>query len=86
MSAIGSVRDGMQDLRKKSVTQERSIDRNGEFSHWRMSDATGVSVIERAMGIIVLPVAAFFGLVLVVFSLGIGISLVTFKLMSRFFR
>ena len=86
MSAIGSVRDGMQDLRKKSMTQERSIDRNGEFSHWRMSDATGVSIVERAIGVMALPVAAFFGLILVVFSLGIGVSLVAFKLMSRLFR
>lgn len=86
MSLIGSVRDGMQDLRKKAINQERSIDRNSEFSHWRMSDATGVSVIERAAGVAIIPVAVFWGLVLLVFGLGIGVSLVSFKLLGRFFR
>ena len=86
MSLIGSVRDGLQELRKKSLSQERSIDRSGEFSHWRMSDATGVSVVEKTMGVLILPLVLFWGLIFAVFSVGLGISLLGFKVMGRFFR
>jgi hypothetical protein len=86
MSSIGSVRDGLQDLRKKSLTQERAIDRNGEFSHWRMSDATKVTLLERGLGFAILPVFAFWALILAILSVSIGASLVCFHLLSRLFR
>lgn len=86
MSLIGSVRDGMQELRKKSLSQERVIDRNGEFSHWRLSDATKVLFIEKVIGVLALPVFFFWTLLLLTLSLGIGICLLSFKFLSRLFR
>lgn len=86
MSLIGSVRDGMGDLRKKSLSQEQTIDRNGEFSHWRMSDVTRTSIIERGAGLAVMPLIAFWCLLLLVLGIGMSISLLSFKLLSRFFR
>jgi hypothetical protein len=86
MSLIGSVRDEMHELRRKSLAQERTIDRNGEFSHWRMSDATGVSFLERGLGVLILPVFFFWCLLLVLLSLGMSMSLIGFKLLSRLFR
>ncbi len=86
MSLIGSVRDGLFELRKKSISQERIIDRHGEFSQWRMSDATGVSMVEKTIAVIALPVFLFWFSLLILFSLGMSISLISFNLLSRLFR
>ncbi len=86
MSSIASVRDGIQDLRKKSLLQERAIDRNGEYSHWRLSDATSVSILERGLGLLILPICFFWALLLLLFSIGIGVCLLAFKALSWIFR
>ena len=86
MSLIGSTRDALQNVRKQSILQERRIDRNGEFAHWRKSDATRVSIVERGMALASIPVVFLWGLLLIVLSIGIGFSLLIFRILSRLAR
>lgn len=86
MSSIASARDGIQEQRKKSLSQERNIDRNGEFAHWKLTDVTQVSLIERGMALAVLPLMLIWFLLLVFMSAGLSFSLIIFNALSRVFR
>ena len=86
MSLIASTPDSMQELRKKSIAQERLIDRNGELNHWKISDATQTTLIEKALGIAVLPLAFFWTFLMASLSLGLAFCLLIFRILGRFFR
>jgi hypothetical protein len=83
MSLIGAAKDGLRDVRKRSLEQEHRIDSAGHYEHWRMSDATGVSLVERGLAVAAMPIAALWGLLLVVLSIGMGFALIIFKVLSK---
>ncbi len=87
MSLIGSTRDSLQEIRKKSLVQEQHIDRNGALVRWRIGgDATKVMWLERGLGFASLPIAFFWGLLLAVLGLAIALCLAAFQVLGRLFR
>ncbi len=83
MSLIGSKRNGLQGAYGQSLAQERRINRSGSFKHWQMSDATQVSLLEKGMGILALPILALWAFLLGIFTFGIAACLFLFQVVSR---
>lgn len=86
MSLIGSRRNGHQGVYGQSLAQERRINRSGSFKRWQMSDATQVLLPEKVIGVMALPILAFWVFLFGFFSFGIATCLGLFQVMSRVIR
>jgi hypothetical protein len=56
MSQVVVTDDKLKSRRDQSAKKELQIDREGQFSKWRMSDITKFDPIAAAIGIALLPV------------------------------
>jgi hypothetical protein len=86
MSQVAVNGDNLKLKRKKTLAQERKINRTGDFKKWQMSDATKTLMIERIIAVAFVPIAFFWSLILSFLGIGLTMCLILFKILSKIWR
>ncbi|MEZ4741471.1 MAG: hypothetical protein R3B45_03350 [Bdellovibrionota bacterium] len=66
--------------------QNAKIKLDTYFNKWKKSDATKTTIIERAIGIIGLPILLFWGLLVFFIGTGMAIAMFLLRLVGSFFN
>ncbi|MBP9708276.1 MAG: hypothetical protein KBD78_11580 [Oligoflexales bacterium] len=86
MSQVVVEEDKYTKARKKTLTQEHGIDSSSFRKKWLRSDATKTTMIERLIGIAVLPILALWTLMTLIAGLVFRIIAGVLKFSSQFVR
>ena len=86
MSQVVVTEDALSGKRKQSLRQEHKIDTESAFNHWRRNDITGRDPIAAAVGILALPVVAFWSFVAGCITISFSIMLGIFRILGSLFR
>lgn len=70
MSQVVVTHDALQKSRDASLVQEKNIDSESEYQHWRMSDATKTHPVAKMVGVATFPILALWSLL----SIGLGFA------------
>ncbi len=70
-------------MRRRSLHEEDHIDRTTWLMQWRKSDATKTTVLEKAIGLAVLPLILLWTLLFGAMLLGVTMCLLVFQMLGR---
>ena len=73
-------------LRREARAGHKKIQLDSYFGKWRMSDATKTTMIERAIGVAVLPIIGLWSFILLMITIGMGLASVLLKAFGSVFR
>ncbi len=86
MSQVVVQNDRLKEKRQKTLAEEKGITKDLYFARFRKtSDATKTTMVERVIGLAVLPVAAFWGLLTTILSAGVAFSIGIFRILGSLF-
>lgn len=85
MSIVIVTDDVLRSKRKESKLQEDKIDRESAFAPWRRNDITGRDPVAIMIGLLALPVAAFWSFIAGCITLSFSVMLSVFKVLGKFF-
>ena len=75
MSQVVVTEDSLKARRLKSGDQEKNIDREGLFNHWRRSDISGFDPVAAAVGVAALPVLVSWYIIGTIVKIAIYVSI-----------
>lgn len=84
MSQVVITNDKYKSRRDASKNQEHKIDKESRFSRWRRNDISkGADPVEKIVGILSLPIFAFWGLICAVGGAALWVSIQLCKLFAK---
>ena len=86
MSQVIVTNDILAIKREESKLREHKIDRESAFAKWRRDDITGRDPLAMAVGVMAMPVVAFWSLVASCITFSFSVMLGLFKLLGGIFR
>ena len=86
MSQIGTEHDNFGERRRVTILEEGQIDRHSFTSTWRNVASPKTAWLEKAIGLAILPLVAFWLLFSVMIGLGAFIAVSAFQLLGLVFR
>jgi hypothetical protein len=86
VSQVVVTEDALSAKRKESLRQEHKIDTESVFNRWRRNDITGRDPVAAAVGVLALPVVAFWSFVAGCITISVSIVLGIFRLLGKLFR
>ncbi len=82
MSQVIVTNDNLKEKRTQSSEQEHQIDRDAVVMRWRLSSVTGKSPVLAVIGLLFLPVALFWGFLLLLIGLVVAVIRLAFAFMG----
>lgn len=85
MSQVIVTNDNLGPLRQKALEQEHRIQTEVDFKKWHRSDVVGFDPVKNAVGVAVLPVVAFWGILMACISVAFAIAANLMRLAGKVF-
>ena len=83
MSQVVITEDCFKKKREKSFQEEKKIDISSAFTTWQEGDVTKTLFIEKIIALALTPIAIFWLLLFVFFSIGVSAGLFVFKTLEK---